>query len=131
VQSAKKFHRALVALHGYNQARAAGEKHSVALTAAIAEVQKQFPGLRISETEVKRILATYQPKGATVAWTVSKGSDGEVDPPAGMVEALGLREGKKLRHVLSVGFGPRPEYPRFNARPRKLIHSQPEKGQPL
>jgi hypothetical protein len=88
-------HRDLTVVWSYNESRRAGEKHVTAVGHAVAEVRKQFPGIKISETEVKRVLATYQPKGYAVTFIATK-------TPTGF----------------SLGFGARPEYTRINAKKR-------------
>jgi len=55
-------YRAMVGLRGYDKARSSGEKYQEALKGAVAEVRHQFPGMPISETEIKRILAEFRSK---------------------------------------------------------------------
>lgn len=115
------FFRAMFALYGYNEARAAGIKHSSAVTEAVSVVRSRCPGMPISETQVKRILAEYQPEGVPIAWKVTK-TDTEMQMPPAVREALGIPESSKMRSGFTFGFGPRPEYPRSNA---KLNKSKP------
>jgi len=91
----RKMHRDLTVLWSYNKSRRACEKHASAVAYAVAEVRKQFLGMKISETEVKRVLATYQPRGYAVTFIATK-------TPTGF----------------SLGFGARPEYTRINAKKR-------------
>jgi hypothetical protein len=92
----QKMYRDLTVVSSYNESRRAGEKHSSAVANAVAEVRKQFPGVKISETEVKRVLATYQPKGYAVTFIATK-----------------------TRTGFTLNFGARPEYTRINAKKRR------------
>ncbi|MFL6388737.1 MAG: hypothetical protein ACJ71U_14735 [Terriglobales bacterium] len=90
-----KLQRDLTVVWSYNESRRAGEKHASAVASAASEVRKQYPGMKVSETEVKRVLARFQPKGYPQVFTVNK-----------------------LKNGFGVGFGPRPEHTRINARKR-------------
>jgi len=130
-------------LDAYHQARRAGEglKHSSAVRETVAKVRACFPDVpgfppvHISETTVKRILAHYQPRGFPDAFIVSGIGDAELRQdlaiyqaladqaePLGYPEVLGkaLREVAEVAAKMKVGFsfgcGPRPDYPRHNAR---------------
>lgn len=50
----------------YDEARTHGEKHSVAINCAVNEYKQRYSQMRISATEVKRILATWRPRGGAV-----------------------------------------------------------------
>ena len=97
--------RALVALEGYNSSRKAGEKYSKALEAGVAAVRLMFPGMPISLTEVKRILAEFQPKGQAPGLRVAK-------PESSDIMTL---FGRRWQKILVFGIGPCPTYPRHNA----------------
>ena len=90
-----KLQRDLTVVLSYNESRRAGEKHASAVASTASEVRKQCPGMKVSETEVKRILARLQPKGYPQVFTVTK-----------------------LRNGFGLGFGPRPEHTRIKARKR-------------
>jgi hypothetical protein len=90
-----KLYRDLTVVWSYNESRRAGEKHAIAVANAVSEVRKQYPGMKVSETEVKRVLARYQPKGHPEVFTVTK-----------------------LKNGFGLGFGARPEHTRINARKR-------------
>ena len=106
------FHRCCLVLHAYNEARSSPLKHSSAVTEAVATVKKTWPDVPISETEVKRILAKFQPKGIPVAFRVKKVSDSETPLPPAVCELMGVPAGSKMKTTLTFGFGPRPDYPR-------------------
>jgi hypothetical protein len=93
LNSVEKLQRDLTVVWSYNESRRAGEKHASAVASAAAQVRKQHPGMKVSETEVKRVLARFQPKGYPEVFTVTK-----------------------LKNGFGVGFGPRPEHARINAR---------------
>lgn len=62
LNGATKLQRDLTVLWSYNESRRAGEKHASAVASVASEVRKQLPGVKVSETEVKRVLARFQPK---------------------------------------------------------------------
>ncbi len=95
LNGATKLQRDLTVLWSYNESRRAGEKHASAVASVASEVRKQLPGMKVSETEVKRVLARFQPQGYPEVFTVTK-----------------------LKNGFGVGFGPRPEHTRINARKR-------------
>jgi hypothetical protein len=59
------FYRNRAAVSAFRAARAAGAKQTVAIDDAIAVVKMKYPDLAISRTEMNRILAALQPRGAT------------------------------------------------------------------
>jgi hypothetical protein len=48
----------------YDQARQNGHKHSAVVTQSVELIKQRHPMMRISETEVKRILAVWRPRGS-------------------------------------------------------------------
>jgi hypothetical protein len=105
VQEGWVLFRASVALEGYNRSRKAGEKHSEALKAGVAAVRQTFPGMPISLTEVKRILAEFQPKAQALALRVA-------EPESNDIMTL---FGRRWKKISVFGIGPLPTYPRHNA----------------
>lgn len=59
-----RFALAGIAMCAYDEARQKGEKHSVAISEAVAFVREYFAGMQISETELRRVLARWRPRGA-------------------------------------------------------------------
>lgn len=59
-----QFGRAAIMLSAYDEAREKGEKHSSAVTSAVEFVRRCSPGVRISDSGVKRILSTFRPRGS-------------------------------------------------------------------
>jgi hypothetical protein len=99
--------RDTVAVYAYDEARKAGEKHSVAISEAVKFIRDTNPGMPISETEVKRTLAHWRSKERTSCLFVSK-----PDPEH---NTLILPYGWKVRILYTASVGPRPVYARANA----------------
>jgi len=99
------FFREMEVLYVYNQFRKAGEKHSGAVFETVQSLKHRYA---ISETTVKRILAEWQGVDHEMAFIVS-------EPTSNQIFLLG---GRKCRATLTLGIGPRPTYPRVNARQR-------------
>ena len=53
--------RETMIIYGYDQARRLGEKHAAAIKEAVRYVRETDPLMRISETEVRRVLAYWRP----------------------------------------------------------------------
>jgi hypothetical protein len=103
--------RNLIVLLAYEHARSGGEKHSSAVTEAIAAVKRFHPDMKVSETEVKRILAELRPKDAPIVARVTE------KPPMTPEECklAGFAEGTAFNRSLVLRYGPRPKYKRANA----------------
>jgi hypothetical protein len=56
-----RFVRAGLVMCAFDEARESGHKHSSAITHAVEYVRQHHPEMPISETGVKRTLATYRP----------------------------------------------------------------------
>jgi hypothetical protein len=112
--------RAALAVHGYDEARKAGEKHMAAITCAVQLIRATHPEMKASETEVKRVLADWRSNRRPTGLWVTK-----PDPADCM---LTLPDGRVVRRLLDAGFGPRPVYPRANAaaKPRKGRNPAPQ-----
>jgi hypothetical protein len=95
-----KLQRDLTAIWSYNESRDAGEKHSIAVAHAVSEVGKRHPDIKVSETEVKRALAKFQPKGYAETFVVTK-----------------------IKNGFGLAFGARPKHARINARKRPSLIS--------
>lgn len=98
--------REAVAVFAYGRARKAGLKYSSAITEATNYIRATYPLMKISETEVKRIVARWQPKQAAACLAVSK--------PDSQHSIIWTPRGIK-----TIGFTiwvrPHPVYPRANA----------------
>jgi hypothetical protein len=106
----------LLVLNAYNEARSLGLKHSAAVSEAVAVVKNRLPDVQISQTEVKRILAEYQPSGALTVLTTKKNDVATRPLPPEVCRQMGIPEGSRMRSILAFGFGPKPQYPRVNSR---------------
>jgi hypothetical protein len=56
-----RFVRAGLLMCAYDEARGSGHKHCAAVTHAVEYVREHHPEMPVSETEVRRTLATYRP----------------------------------------------------------------------
>jgi len=106
--------RITLVLFAYERAREAGEKHCVAVSEAVKYVRQTAPAMRISETEVKRIVAYWRPKGSTRCLRVNEPA------PSGHITSVpvlknGVVSFIKCRVLLTASHGPRPIYARANA----------------
>jgi hypothetical protein len=99
--------RRLYALNEYDKGRAAGEKHSEAVRIASEEVQRKYPHLKISQTEIKEMLAEWRgPSKGFVLFCK------EIDPDE---HTAVMPKGERLRFSLQVRLEQRPDYSRHNA----------------
>jgi hypothetical protein len=57
-----RFGRAGMVFFAYDEARRRGEKHAVAVVQAVEYVRQRYPEMPISQTEVRRLLATFRPR---------------------------------------------------------------------
>jgi hypothetical protein len=114
VQPIGVLRRETLALFAYERAREAGEKHCVAVSEAVKYIRQTAPRMRISETEVKRIVAYWRPRGSTRCLRVS-----EPGPSGHVTSVPVLRNGVvsfiDCRVLYTASHGPRPIYPRANA----------------
>src|SRR5258708_5429947 len=60
----RQFARVALVMSAYDEARERGDKHSVAVRHVVDLVKQRHPEMGISETEVKRTLATWRPRGS-------------------------------------------------------------------
>jgi len=119
--------RTLTILHAYGRARARGDKHSDAIAQAVSVVHSLFPGMPISKTEVKRVLAS-ESKNPGGAWIISEDivHGPELDLWRDSLKWIAAHHPKcaipnfpvkpsQLR-ILKFKVGPRLRYPRSNAK---------------
>ncbi len=126
----KHFLRALMIIDAYSKARAEGTKHSVAVRETVEAIKKLAPGMPISETEVKRVVAELSPRGGPIALTVEASVlEGEEAARlrrfhADMLEQTGIKEitnqpdsdPQRPLKRFAFGFDTKPRYPRHNAK---------------
>jgi hypothetical protein len=125
--------RAFMIVNAYSKARGEGSKHTAAVRETVDAIKQLAPGIRISETEVKRVIAEFLPQGSQVALSVeSSNLEGEEAARhrrfhADMLEQAGIKgltnmTDSDLRKPLKrfiFGFGQKPHYPRHNAKRSK------------
>ena len=79
----------------------------VAISEAVKYIRDTAPKMRISETEVKRIVAVWRSKQRPMCLFVTK-----PDPEH---NSIVLPNGRRARILYTASVGPRPIYPRANA----------------
>jgi hypothetical protein len=116
-------------LYAFDQARAKGEKYSVAIRESVSFCRQIHPGEPISETEVKRILAEFRPEGVPTTF-VSDYSvvDGEEAKrirrklsfrgflSEDQAESTPSEEDSKPLKRFTIRIAETPKYPRHNAK---------------
>jgi len=106
--------RETMIVYGYDDARKRGEKHAAAVKEAVRYVREADSFMRISETEVRRVLAYWRPISEQDGLVVFESSPSE--------NTLTLPNGMVIRIGLTSGIGPRPIYPRANAAEKPSSH---------
>ncbi len=115
--------RSMWAIFGYHAARAAGEKHEAALTEAVKFVKMLCPDMPISETEVKRALAEYQPEASTHGYTIEELSDSELHAKRELYRSLGVPA--NFSGGWTFGIRPKPTCARVNAKAANVRMQNP------
>lgn len=125
--------RAALAMGAYDEARERGEKHSSAVRYAVDLVKQRDPDGHISETEVKRILAAWRPRGSQTILRFERKTltEEDIQRRYSMHEQLAtLQQTKGLKlevprnfnprgsAVFTIRFADRPNYPRHNRKGR-------------
>jgi hypothetical protein len=114
----------------YDEARERGEKHSVAVREAVEFVKRRNPEMPISETEVRRILASCRPRGSRTVLRFERKNltEEELNRHRWILEQVALLQRKKGLKVelpkieqltkmisfLTIRLAERPDYPRHN-----------------
>lgn len=127
-----QFARAGIVMCAYDEARARGEKHSAAVQYAVDLVRLRHAEMPISPTEVKRILATWRPRGAESILRFEPKTLTEEDiekrrsirkllaafskKTSAQLELPTNDEPAKDGITLTIRFAERPDYPRHNRR---------------
>jgi hypothetical protein len=118
VKPGKILNRVVWVLCKCDEFRKTGMKRSSAITETVEFMRKEQPDLAVSETEVRRILAEFQPKGASEVLLVTSKPQEEVNREFALLprEIQDLLGNKPQINVMPIGFGPQPQYKRSNAR---------------
>ena len=126
-----RFVRAGMVMSAYDEARASGQKHSAAVTQAVDYVRQRGSEMPISETVVKRVLATFRSRNSHSILQFKRVTldDSELMTQRNVLEqaSADLRGKKGLRKPLpsiedlpksrtayTFGYADRPLYPRHN-----------------
>jgi hypothetical protein len=105
--------RAAWVLEAYDSARKNGLKHSDGITEAVNSVHQKHPKMPISESAVKRILASHRPKHSRNVLIIEKeGIQPGIDLTGGVAPPKPL-----MKYAMKLD--DRPVYPRCNAKPPK------------
>jgi len=126
----RQFGRAAIVMSAYDEARRNGEKHSIAVRYAVDFFKGRSSHMRISETEVKRILSTFRPRGsgAILLFERSTLSEEDIKRSSWIRAQIPALEGGKginlpqlpiydetrSREKFTIRFSERPDYPRHN-----------------
>jgi hypothetical protein len=129
-----QFARAAMVLCAFDKARRRGEKHSVAVREAVCYIRQCDSEMSISETVVRRILATFQPKKSRDMLRFEPAIRSEQDLVTNRLirEQLAALDGRKgiilpdvpnydlskSTLVLTIRVGAKPLYPRHNRKIR-------------
>jgi len=125
-----QFGRVAKVTSAYDDARKRGEKHSVAIREAVDSLRLSSPERPISETEVRRILSTYRPRGSGIILHFERSVMSEADIQRhrrlrDQIAALQEKKGLTLpplpaydetrpREKFTIRYAARPDYPRHN-----------------
>jgi hypothetical protein len=124
------FARAGIVMSLYDELRGTDMKHSASVRQVAELIKQGHPEIRISETGVKRILATFRPRtaGAIPLFERSSMTDAGIERIRGMLKQVPPEQqsqGSKMPSVTNlltfsprtrylIRFGERPNYPRHN-----------------
>lgn len=130
-----QFARAAIVTCVYDEARQNGEKHNIAVRHAVDSCKQCSPEMPVSETEVRRILSTFRPRGSETILRFERStlSDEDIRINRWIREQLVRWQKKKgitllelpiydeARNVaiLTVRLGDRPNYLRHNRKAPK------------
>lgn len=122
--------RAAMIMSAYDEARGRGDKHSAAVRYVVDLLKQCNPAIPISQTEVKRVLATWRPRNSRTILRFDRKILSEEDINRhrcirDQLDALRSTKGLKLevppnfdlqrsRTALTIRFAERPNYPRHN-----------------
>jgi hypothetical protein len=135
IKEAWQFFRAAIAMSAYDESRERCEKHSVAVKEAVDFLQSYSPEMPISETEVKRSLSTFRPRGSGKILRFERSPLSEEDMRRHrwlreQIVALEKEKGiilpeppvydeTRLREKFTIRSSERPVYPRHNRKAPK------------
>jgi len=125
-----QFGRAAMVMCAYDEARGRGEKHSTAVQHAVDSVKQCNREMPVSQTEVKRILATWRPRGSRIILRFESKilTEEDIKRHCSIREQLAALQGKnglklevptnhevtRSSTSLTIYFAEKPNYPRHN-----------------
>lgn len=128
-----RFVRTGIIISAYDEARKGGQKHSAAVTHAVEYLKQHQPEMPVSETVVKRTLATFRSKNNQTTLQFKRSAVGkrklarlrsmlkqaqdrqsEIGLPVPSIQNL-----PKSLTAYKFGYAKRPRYPRHNQRTPK------------
>ena len=128
----RQFARAAMVMSAYDEARREGQKHSVAIRHAVDTVRNCSPATSISDSEVRRILSTFRPRGSATILVFERSDMTETDENRilSMLQQIPLRDQPEFPKLpardemrpkakLTMRFSERPNYPRHNRKSPK------------
>lgn len=128
----RRFARAAMVMSAYDEARREGQKHSVAIRHAVDTVRNCSPATSISDSEVRRILSTFRPRGSATILVFERSDMTETDENRilSMLQQIPLRDQPEFPKLpardemrpktkLTMRFSERPNYPRHNRKSPK------------
>lgn len=129
-----QFARAALVMCIYDEVRISDQKHSVAIREVVDSFMRICPEMPISQSEVKRILSEFRPRGSgkILVFERSLLSEADIQRHRWMREQISQLEEKKgltlpprltsdetrQREKFTIRFAERPDYPRHN---RKIV----------
>ena len=127
---AGQFARAGMAMFAFDEARGRGDKHSAAVRYAVAFVKQRHPRIRFSESEMRRILRTWRPRGSSTILRFERSSrnEEEMERYQAIRKCVAILQAEKgpiqpkppkndlprTATRISLRFAERPDYPRHN-----------------
>jgi hypothetical protein len=130
-----RFVRAGSIISAYDEARESSQKHSAAITQAVEYIRQHQPEMPVSETVVKRTLATFRSRDSRTTlrfkrYTVGKKKIArlrsileqahDMEREMGLSVPLSIQNLPKSLTAYKFGYAKRPRYPRHNRKNPKV-----------
>ena len=130
-----RFMRTGIIISAYDEARRSGQKHRDAVTQAVDYVKQHQPEMAVSETVVKRTLATFRSRSDPITLRFQRSTVGkkkltrlqsvlklahDLQCEMGLSVPLSIQNFPKSLTAYKFGFAKRPRYPRHNRRNPKV-----------
>jgi hypothetical protein len=130
-----RFVRAGMIVYAYNEARKRKQKHSAAVREAVAYIRQHRPEMPVSETLVKRTLATFRSRSDPITLRFQRSTVGKkklarlqsvlklahhLQREMGLPVPLSIQNLPKSLTAYKFGFAKRPRYSRHNRKNPKV-----------